>query len=402
MTDINIQIQANDWAKPLMDDSLNGYRYICLAGGRSGGKDVALTQMMIIRSMMRPSYQTIVAREFQNSLKDSNKANVESILRNDFAAVLPYWDLQESVTKFTHPSSGAVSEISYRGIARNIDSWRSVDADLVVVNESHNISQESLDILRPSIRRPGSQIAFALNPRYPFDPVAQMMLETPSDDVYIIRTNYDCNKFHPPEMEVERRRDERHNPKYAHIWDGEYDYSGLGGLFAVNNLVEGRIDGGRAVRAWDIASTKAGGDYTAGVRLRYKDGYYCIEDLIRFQGDAGEVVNRIAVTHRQEPDTMVVVEEMPASGHFLIEYLKRQGVPVRGSRARGQKDVRARAVAAAVGSGLVMMAKADWNDILRNELVQFPNGAHDDITDALAHAFNSIRAVDASRILAVV
>jgi predicted phage terminase large subunit-like protein len=36
------------------------------------------------------------------------------------------------------------------------------------------------------------------------------------------------------------------------------------------------------------------------------------------------------------------------------------------------------------------MVKASWNEKLINELRMFPNGAHDDIVDALSDGFNDI------------
>lgn len=58
----------------------------------------------------------------------------------------------------------------------------------------------------------------------------------------------------------------------------------------------------------------------------------------------------------------------------------------------GSKAVRAKALAAQVEAGNVVLLRAPWNKAFREELSMFPNGTHDDQVDAASRAFNKLLA----------
>jgi predicted phage terminase large subunit-like protein len=68
-------------------------------------------------------------------------------------------------------------------------------------------------------------------------------------------------------------------------------------------------------------------------------------------------------------------------------------------RQSGSKTIRADACASQANIGRVGMLKAPWNAALLDELAAFPAGAHDDMVDALALAFNqtAVKVSDMSR-----
>ena len=69
----------------------------------------------------------------------------------------------------------------------------------------------------------------------------------------------------------------------------------------------------------------------------------------------------------------------------------------------GSKELRALSVAAQCNIGRVGLLRAPWNAALLDELAAFPAGAHDDMVDALALAFNQtwIKVSDMARWLAL-
>jgi phage terminase large subunit len=80
-------------------------------------------------------------------------------------------------------------------------------------------------MLRPTLRKPGSELWFAWNPRKESDPVDAFFRsgETPPNSI-IVEANWQDNPwFHETELVDEKEWDKRRDPdKYAHIWMGHY------------------------------------------------------------------------------------------------------------------------------------------------------------------------------------
>jgi phage terminase large subunit len=113
----------------------------------------------------------------------------------------------------------------FAGVRTNIDSIKSMEGiDVCWVEESQTVSQASLDILIPTIRKPGSQIYFTWNPKHPTDPIDVMFCgeEKPPKTIFL-RVNYDLNPWFPDVLRAELEYDQRRDPdKYSHIWLGGY------------------------------------------------------------------------------------------------------------------------------------------------------------------------------------
>lgn len=97
--------------------------------------------------------------------------------------------------------------------------------DIAWVEEAQSLSERSLNLLRPTIRKPGSEIWCSWNPRYETDPV-DVMLRGPNKphDAIVVQSNFRDNPWFPEvlrrEMEWDRSRD---IDKYDHIWLGGYE-----------------------------------------------------------------------------------------------------------------------------------------------------------------------------------
>jgi phage terminase large subunit len=96
--------------------------------------------------------------------------------------------------------------------------------DRAWVEEAQSLSQRSLDLLRPTIRKPGSELWFTWNPSAATDPIDTLLRgEIPPKGASVIQVNFDNNPWFPDvlrdEMEYDRARDP---DKYAHVWRGAY------------------------------------------------------------------------------------------------------------------------------------------------------------------------------------
>jgi phage terminase large subunit len=123
------------------------------------------------------------------------------------------------------------------------DSIKSLEGfDICWCEESQSLSQRSLDLLRPTIRKPNSEMWFSWNPDQPTDPIDVLLRPRLEDgtsdpknlptDAVVVRVNYMDNPWFPDvlkdEMEFDRRRDP---DKHAHVWLGEYQQNSEARVF---------------------------------------------------------------------------------------------------------------------------------------------------------------------------
>lgn len=112
------------------------------------------------------------------------------------------------------------------------------------VEEAQCLSARSLELLRPTIRVPGSELWFSWNPRHKTDPVDRLLrgAELPSG-AKVVQANWMDNPWLPDELDQERLDCLRDNPDhYAHIWEGDYVTVSASAYYA-RQLAEARAAG---------------------------------------------------------------------------------------------------------------------------------------------------------------
>ena len=79
-------------------------------------------------------------------------------------------------------------------------------------------------MLRPTLRKPGSELWFTWNPRSSDDPVDLLLRgQNPPSNAKVLQVNYMDNPWFPDVLREEMEYDKRRDPdKYAHVWLGEY------------------------------------------------------------------------------------------------------------------------------------------------------------------------------------
>jgi phage terminase large subunit len=203
----------------VMAPLLQPARYKGAWGGRGTGKSHFFAEMLIERAVMRRT-RAVCVREVQRSLGQSVKLLIEDKIR--------LWGLQNVFRIMnTHIESPHGGVFIFNGMQNHTaESIKSLEGyDIAWVEEAQALSQRSLDLLRPTIRAPGSELWFTWNPRRPTDPI-DALLRGPvlPPEAVVVRTSYRDNHFFPDvlrqEMEWDRSRD---IDKYQHIWEGEYE-----------------------------------------------------------------------------------------------------------------------------------------------------------------------------------
>lgn len=210
----NLGIDTPRWAVPFLRPS----RYKGAHGGRGSGKSHDRAEAMIERHVLAKT-DSVCIREVQSSLKFS----VKKLLENKIAKlkVGHLFEVQHDMIKTPHGGM-----IIFTGMANHTaETIKSLeDFDIAWFEEAQSCSQRSLDLLRPTIRKPGSELWFTWNPRFPTDPVDALLRgETPPPGAIVLEVNYRQNPWLPDELTVELEYDRDRDPeKFAHIWLGQY------------------------------------------------------------------------------------------------------------------------------------------------------------------------------------
>lgn len=212
---------------PLLDEA----RYKGAHGGRGSGKSHFFAEMLV-EDCIREPIDAVCLREVQKSLKFSVKKLIESKIESLNAGY--YFDVQESLIK-CRPASGGSGVIIFQGMQdHTADSIKSLEGfKRAWFEEAQSASQRSLDLLRPTMRTPGSQLWFSWNPRFDTDPIDVLLRgDNPPPDSLVVQANYMDNPWCPQELLDEVEYDRRRDPeKYAHIWLGHYQQNSESRVF---------------------------------------------------------------------------------------------------------------------------------------------------------------------------
>lgn len=164
--------------------------------------------------------RSVCVREVQKSLAQSVKRLLE--LKIEEMGAGAYFEVQEAQIK----SRKGDGLIIFQGMQNHTaDSIKSLEGyDCAWVEEAQSLSQRSLDMLRPTIRKPDSELWFTWNPANASDPVDHLLRgPNPPPGAVVTEVNYMDNPWFPEVLRNEMEYDKRRDPdKYAHVWMGKY------------------------------------------------------------------------------------------------------------------------------------------------------------------------------------
>jgi predicted phage terminase large subunit-like protein len=169
-----------------------------------------------------------------------------------------------------------------------------------------------------------------------------------------------------------------------------------GRMFRIKRIaVVDEVLTGTSVRAWDLAASEMGGDWTVGVRLcRGAGGGFQVTDVVRLQGGPERVVQAIVGTAAQDGRQVQIglPQDPGQAGRAQVQFLtdRLMGHRVVSSTESGSKTTRAMPVVSQANAGNMSVLRGPWNRLFLEELQDFPGGAKDDQVDALARAFGML------------
>jgi phage terminase large subunit len=210
---MSIKLEVPRKLKPLLAPK----RYKGAYGGRGGAKSHFFAEQVIIQCYISDK-RIVCIREVQASIKDSVKQLlIDKIIK---LGISDYFEILESEIRGTNGSL-----IVFRGMqsynAANIKSLEGYD--VAWIEEAQTLSQHSLDLLRPTLRKEGSELWFSWNPRFKTDPVDAFFRKTPNAESISIMINWMDNPWFPEVLKKDMLSDFANDPdKAEHVWNGAY------------------------------------------------------------------------------------------------------------------------------------------------------------------------------------
>lgn len=289
----NLTIKTAPVFLPLLEPA----RYKGAWGGRGSGKSHFFAEHGGVDCALRwpgeygEGFRWACVRETQKSLKDSAYQLIRDKIEK--AGLTERDGFKVYNDRIALPGDGI---ITFDGMQdHTADSFKSKEGfHCAWVEEAHSLSQQSLTILRPTIRAPHSEIWFSWNPTRAADAVDQFMRgpNAPKDRI-VVKANWRDNPWFPKVLAADRLDDLQNRPEqYGHIWEGEYA-TVLQGAYYARHLTEAEQQGRvgsfdyddllKLYAFWDIGGAGKKADATAiwivqfsGDEIRFLDYYEAI------------------------------------------------------------------------------------------------------------------------------
>lgn len=194
------------------------WREAAIYGGRYSLKSHTVARYLLIRARQNKT-RVACFREFQNSISESSYQLLCDLIKqyglNDF-----------DVTNNSIINKLNGSDFLFKGLWNNEQSIKSIEGiDIAWVEEAQAVSQNSIEVLTPTVRKPNSKIIYTYNRLLEDDPVHMRLVIEGRPNTLVINVNFDiASKYNlmPEVIRLEIEDDKEKRPAlYRHKWLGE-------------------------------------------------------------------------------------------------------------------------------------------------------------------------------------
>tara|TARA_R110002051_G_scaffold324424_2_gene421613 strand:+ start:13672 stop:15195 length:1524 start_codon:yes stop_codon:yes gene_type:complete len=198
--------------------------YFVPYGGRGSAKSWTFIDACVVEASIRP-VRVLCTREIQLSIDESVKAEIEAAIVD--RGLSHFFNITEKQIVGLNGS-----KFIFKGIKNNIKNIKSIsDVDIVLCEESENVSKDSWDKLLPSIRPRSSFggraqrpiVIVIFNPDDELDDTYQRFIINTPPRSCIKLINWRDNKYFPENLEEMRQHSLKTRPKadHDHDWEGK-------------------------------------------------------------------------------------------------------------------------------------------------------------------------------------
>lgn len=190
-------------------------RYKITYGGRGSGKSWTAARCLIVLAMSS-KIRVLCTRQLQTSIANS----VHKLLSDSIQdlGLSKYFEITRDAIRCNNGS-----EFFFKGIQNNINEIKSIEGiDYCWVEEAQSVSENSWEVLIPTIRKENSEIWVTFNPDREEDATFQRFVKNPPPDCITALVNFYDNPWFPDVLQKEMEYcKEVDYGKYEHIWLGK-------------------------------------------------------------------------------------------------------------------------------------------------------------------------------------
>jgi PBSX family phage terminase large subunit len=196
-------------------------RHRIVVGGRGKGASWSIGRILLARGMVSPRF-IVCIREVQKSIEHSVKKLLDDTIKErdlmGFYKIKKFEIVGVNGTKFIFHGLQDYNADNIKSLEGGDDFW---------IAEAQTISRRSINILRPTIRKPGAVGWWDFNPRYDTDPVYIDYILNKDPNAEVLWLNWRDNPWFTDGLRMELESDYRRNEEEArHIWEGELRSAG--------------------------------------------------------------------------------------------------------------------------------------------------------------------------------
>ena len=189
----------------------------CRGGRGAGAKSWSIGSLLLQLGNYERKH-IVALREVQLTLEES----VWKLLRDSIDR-LRYTGWMVTKEYIDCPRTG--THIIFRGISDlRSDQIKSLESfDIFWIEEAQSVTAHSLDVLIPTLRKPGSELWFSMNPDEEIDPIIARSWGSTRDDMILVDLEPGAidNPWWTAELQTEMDEDFKRDPDLAeHIWKG--------------------------------------------------------------------------------------------------------------------------------------------------------------------------------------
>ena len=303
------------------------YRIKIAHGGRGAGAKSYGASSIAIQRLHREKLRMCCFREVQRSLEESSyRLMVDTIARLGYKG----WKITNE-----YLDSPVGSHIIFRGLKdmRAADQMKSLEGyDIFWLEEASAISKESLMVLLPTLRKPGSELWATLNREAEKDPIIAEFWDSPRTDVLRVELEEGKidNPWFPDVLEQERITAYQNNPDEAmHVWGGKPRVQGDNAVLsrvAIRDAMDRQPDPNspKVPKEIGVDVARFGSDKT---EMYKREGAVVVDHKEMAKKDTVEVANAAWEFAGKSKDVVIKVDDTGVGGG-VTDNLRRLGANV--------------------------------------------------------------------------
>ena len=362
------------------------WREAAIYGGRYSLKSHTVARFLLIRARQTKT-RVGCFREFQSSIADSSFQLLADLIKlyelNDF-----------ELTKNSIINTVNGSDFIFKGLWNNEQSIKSTEGiDIAWVEEAQTVSEKSLEVLTPTVRKDGSQIIYTYNRLLEEDPVHQRVVLEGRPNSLIINVNYDIAikyGWMPSVILQEIEDDKTKRPGlYKHKWLGE-PYSLERKIYKDWAIIDEIPHEARLERyGLDFGYSN---DPTAIVAIYYYNGGYILDEITFQKGLSNKQIADILKNH---PTALVIADSAEPKS---IDEIASYGISIAGaikgkdSVAHGISLVQAQRISMTKRSNNLIKGYRNylWQTDKNDKIINEPEHLWSDALDATRYGLVSL------------